>query len=252
MTTRSVNINYSSIKKFDGTDFSMWKFLVTSHLKVNKLFYVLDTTKKPTDARDLEKWTEDDDLAQHLFITSLEYNILRHIKNLDSAADMWKNLITIHEPKTDATLTSLQAKFFDFKIDSSDTMSGHLAELDDITSQLAARDAAMPESAILAKIISALPPAYDGFTTSWDSVIKKDQTLQNLKERLLKEEVKVKRKETIDCAMVSNSTINQEKPKKPIDKKKSKCGYCKKTGHWWRECRKRLADEKSKEKANAS
>jgi hypothetical protein len=48
----------------------------------------------------------------------------------------------------------------------------------------------------------------------------------------------------------SNQHHNKDKPKP--DKLNSECRYCHKRGHWAKECRKCIADEKKKNSANVS
>ena len=55
-----------------------------------------------------------------------------------------------------------------------------------------------------------------------------------------------------ESALLSKSEKkNKPRPSIAEQKKRSKCGYCKKPGHWWKECRKRLAS-KPEEKDESS
>ncbi|UYV68045.1 hypothetical protein LAZ67_5002898 [Cordylochernes scorpioides] len=81
----------------------------------------------------------------------------------------------------------------------------------------------------------------------------KAQTLNNLTARLLIEET---RNQQSGSSKQDEALLHRQARTKPKDtqrsfqdaKKNTKCHYCHKIGHWSRECRKRLANEKNKSK----
>ena len=67
------------INKFNGNRFNLWKFQLTKVLRAKKLLRGLDESNKPTESKESEKWTEDDDLVQMIIVNSMEYDELEHI-----------------------------------------------------------------------------------------------------------------------------------------------------------------------------
>ncbi|UYV82101.1 LIG1, partial [Cordylochernes scorpioides] len=109
------------------------------------------------------------------------------------------------------------------------------------------------EEVKVAKILNTLPSSMRYFVAAWESLDPKAQTLNNLTARLLIEET---RNQQSGSSKQDEALLHRQARTKPKDtqrsfqdaKKNTKCHYCHKIGHWSRECRKRLANEKNKSK----
>ncbi|UYV61655.1 hypothetical protein LAZ67_1005777 [Cordylochernes scorpioides] len=105
----------------------------------------------------------------------------------------------------------------------------------------------------VAKILNTLPSSMRYFVAAWESLDPKAQTLTNLTARPLIEET---RNQQSGSSKQDEALLHRQARTKPKDtqrsfqdaKKNTKCHYCHKIGHWSRECRKRLANEKNKSK----
>ncbi|UYV73254.1 hypothetical protein LAZ67_10002363, partial [Cordylochernes scorpioides] len=115
--------------------------------------------------------------------------------------------------------------------------------------------------------ITRLPDKYKNFITAWDSVSSEEKTLENLTARLLKEESLQDHWDSSgnfkpDNALMTFSKFNrnstasnkQQQHQQSIkDKKKNThCGYCKKKGHWWKECYKRKEEQKGQQPSSSA
>ncbi|UYV80787.1 Transposase [Cordylochernes scorpioides] len=102
---------------------------------------------------------------------------------------------------------------------------------------------------------------------AWDSVSSEEKTLENLTARLLKEESLQDHWDSSgnfkpDNALMTFSKFNrnstasnkQQQHQQSIkDKKKNThCGYCKKKGHWWKECYKRKEEQKGQQPSSSA
>ncbi|UYV62737.1 hypothetical protein LAZ67_2001760 [Cordylochernes scorpioides] len=118
-----------------------------------------------------------------------------------------------------------------------------------------------------AKSKMLLPDKYKNFITAWDSVSSEEKTLENLTARLLKEESLQDHWDSSgnfkpDNALMTFSKFNrnstasnkQQQHQQSIkDKKKNThCGYCKKKGHWWKECYKRKEEQKGQQPSSSA
>jgi hypothetical protein len=83
----------------------------------------------------------------------------------------------------------------------------------------------------------SLPPSFDNLVTSLESMSTKDVDLQFIVARLLHEVSKRKENENTEIVALLNKThkVNEKL-----------CFYCKKPGHFMRNCFKKKSDEKEK------
>ena len=163
-----MNTTNSYLNKFDGKDFGLWKFHILINLKASGLYRVFDETKKPSDTKELEKWLDDDIKAQQVLTLAIEYKQLRHIMRCDTASKMWQKLCNVFEKKSESTIGALHKKFFDYKMDGSDNMAGHIANLEEIVAQLETLGEPTSETTLVNKILSSLPDKYKYFNSVWD------------------------------------------------------------------------------------
>jgi hypothetical protein len=103
--------------------------------------------------------------------------------------------LSLYEQNTSANLHELQKKFFQAVILPEQSITDFIASLNLILSELSALgDETFTEDTMISKLLSSLPEGFDHFLTSWESTPATEQTLLNLKLRLIKEEQKIKKR----------------------------------------------------------
>ncbi|UYV66529.1 hypothetical protein LAZ67_4001965 [Cordylochernes scorpioides] len=148
-----------------------------------------------------------------------------------------------------------------------DNIATHISKVETLAQQMKDLGEPISDVALITKIICSLPDKYKNFITAWDSVSSEEKTLENLTARLLKEESLQDHWDSSgnfkpDNALVTfskfkrNSTASnkQQQHQQSIkDKKKNThCGYCKKKGHWWKECYKRKEEQKGQQPSSSA
>ncbi|UYV65267.1 hypothetical protein LAZ67_3003757 [Cordylochernes scorpioides] len=172
--------------------------------------------------------------------------------NCTSASQMWQKLLAIHEQKSEFTIGLLWQQFFDARL-TSETISDYIAKIENISARISQMGGTITEDQKVAKILNTLPSSMRYFVAAWESLDPKAQTLNNLTARLL---IKETRNQQSGSSKQDEALLHRQAGTKPKDtqrsfqdaKKNTKCHYCHKIGHWSRECRKRLANEKNKSK----
>ncbi|KAG6465845.1 hypothetical protein O3G_MSEX015433 [Manduca sexta] len=86
------------------------------------------------------------------------------------------------------------------------------------------------KSFVITKVLMSLPKEYKHFVSAWESVPDDRQTMDNLVERLLVEEERVKEKSGQSSSSSSSAFLVK-------DKKNIKCFKCNKFGHFLSECK---------------
>ena len=146
-------------------------------------------------------------------------------------------LALIHEQKSETNKLIMTQRFREYKMESNDTISQHISKVQNMAAQLNDVGEAVSDVAIMAKILASLPSRFNALKTAWDSVEPERQTLENLQERLLKEET---RSLADDVAMsaFATATKNAKKALKKDAKNTAnvECFNCRKKGHFLWQC----------------
>ncbi|UYV62645.1 hypothetical protein LAZ67_2001397 [Cordylochernes scorpioides] len=222
------------IQKFNGDNFHLWKFQMKIILEAKDLLSITDGSE---------------------------------IVNCQTSAEMWKKLSTIYELKSETNKYLLQQRFFEYKMNPNDNIATHISKVETLAQQMKDLGEPISDVALITKIICSLPDKYKNFITAWDLVSSEEKTLENLTARLLKEESLQDHWDSSgnskpDNALMTFSKFNrnstasnkQQQHQQSIkDKKKNThCGYCKKKGHWWKECYKRKEEQKGQQPSSSS
>lgn len=188
--------------------------------------------------------------------------------NCKSSAAMWARLEALYEQKNTTNVHLKLQKFYEYKMEPSDSIANHVSKVESMASQLLDLGHEQTPMAIVTKVLHGLPKNFRHVIAAWDSVPEEKRTLQELVPRLLKEESLccIWDKEVVEESAAlfhrsgNNSQQNRQNQQgqqnktdqgKKGKKKKGSCHYCKKPGHYIAECRKRIAEEKAAQ-ANVS
>lgn len=115
--------------KFNGKDFSVWKFQMESYFDYHNLLSIVDgSQRKPlgplaTDSQEIknakqyriEEWEKADKKARLVLGMALETNVVRQVMNLRSAAEMWSRLCTLYELRNPTSVHLLLQKFYKYE-----------------------------------------------------------------------------------------------------------------------------------------
>ncbi|CAB0043976.1 unnamed protein product [Trichogramma brassicae] len=220
-----------NIPKFNGQNFQLWKFQIKTVLVAHDLLEIVEGTEtKPepgennANATKVKEWTKKDAKAMFALSSSIDYSQLDYLVNCASANEMWKKLSNIHEQKSTSNKLALTTKFHEYRKSPNDSIAQHVAKIENIASQLKDIGQTVSDVMIMAKIISTLPSKYNAFISTWDSVPDTDQTMDKLRERLLREETRMSADDDIPRAFAAttidaknNGRKQPEQPAAPVN-----------------------------------
>ena len=242
------------VRVFDGTKFPVWKFhmeLCFSTKKVKPL--INGSLPRPApDAPELERtsWVERDDLAKTMIRSSVTTNVLETLVNCETAAEMWSSLCSFYQRRSKENIQSIQNSFFEYKMAMGDDINTHITKILSIGSLLKDLGKPIDDDMVITKIMCNLPASYNNIVTAWANVPEDQQTIQNLKVRLLQLEhllTKHSGESSGDSAFFtrssktpSHNTKNHthENAKTYIKdlKSRTRCYNCGELDHWTAEC----------------
>jgi len=196
-----------------------------------------------------------------MFISAAMHQQLEYLITCDSAAEMWKKLLSIHEQTSATSKLLLTTRFHEYRMKSGDSVSQHIAKVENMARQLKDVGEAVSDVTIMAKILESLPSKYNAFVTAWDSVEEANQTIFNLTQRLIKEESQLT---ATDEAATALAAVNLKHHKKSLRRGKPRqhqesdvehgkyknfeCHHCHNKGHIARYCKEKRNAQKSKDK----
>lgn len=245
----------SGIKKFDGTEFEVWSFLMEGVLDSKGLWYVMDQMKSELTTDDAKtKWDKADRSARTMIMLSLEHDMVKAVMTCATARQMWNKLKTIHSQKSESCKMVLWKEYYDCKMEPGTKVSDYVTKIEFIAMKLRNIGEEVTDNNLISKIVSGLSSDYKHFMSNWLATPAVERTYDNLLPRLLAEEsinIDSENKNATAMKMSTTDSSNREKRgKKNI--KDMECYHCHKKGHLKRDCRSLKREEKSSRKPNSS
>lgn len=241
------------IHRFNGQDYQLWKRQMEIYMVENRLKKYIDGTT-PRPSTDAEAWERKDAEAQAFLMRGLQLNQPRYLSDCATAAEMWGRLRTIHAEKSDQSVQVLLNQFINAKMDTADTMADYIAKIVSLAQRLKDMRMEQKEPVVIAKILASLPEKYDNVRTAWYTVPRENQRLDKLTDHLINEEAMLNmRKQEVgannDREAYYARGKNYNRKFRENDKrdqksgthsdnneKRGNCHFCKKPGHWARDC----------------
>ncbi|KAK9736139.1 Zinc knuckle [Popillia japonica] len=212
--------------KFNGENWTTWKFQVEIMLKSKGYFDVVNGTK-PRPENDTTEWDKMDVKAQEIIVLRLEEKILTHIITCKNSREMWSKLKAIYEHQSHINVHLLTQKFFTLEYKTGN-VTDFISQLEKIKADLKHMGEEISDKMLVTKVLMSLPENMKHFVSAWESTPSDKQTLTDLTSRLMIEEERNKTSEDSMALAVKGKFI---KPKGDI-----KCFNCNKTGHVKKNC----------------
>ena len=199
------------IPKLKGKgNWSIWKLQIESNLQYHDFEGVLTGVLKepnalPADANNqqqkdyeagLIRYKKANGFAITLLTTTVESEPLQLILMLKTAREMWDKLALAYEQKSEQRLEHLYLHLLEYKKDSNDSIAMHISKLQKLWLELNEEsmridNVELPITLLIMRILSTLPEEYFDFRTTWESVSRRERTLEYLLDRLTMIELRV-------------------------------------------------------------
>ena len=243
-----------NVAKFNGTNFQGWKFQMNALFIANGIKDVIDGTRaRPNDpnSADAKAWVKEDAKAMFLISSAMDFGQLESLLVCTSSKEMWDKLCGLHEQRSATNKLLLAQKFHEYRMSPGDTMTQHISKVQNMAAQIIDVGETVSDTLIMAKLLGSLSSKFCNFQTAWDSVDPTRQTIENLLERLLREEARLDNAEKDSTSAFAAHKHSDATQKKESDKQVGKgkksvqCFKCKKRGHYASQCRSDRKDSDS-------
>lgn len=132
------------VEKFNGDNFSLWKFKMEMVLSSKELWDIGDGSENPpsldADVSVKKVFGKRAKTAFAMIATNLVDKEMAHIKNCKGPAEAWKTLCNFHETKSLSNILFLRRKFFTIKMQEGDGMLDHINKVKSLADQLIVED----------------------------------------------------------------------------------------------------------------
>lgn len=198
-------ITTKNVSKFDGHDYQGWKFQMRALFLAHRIWGIVNGAKvRPAgETPEAEAWDVENARAMFLLSSTLELEQMRLLLICETACEMWTKLASIHEQKSATNKLMLSTKLYEYKMDGNDSITQHVAKVNNMAAQLNDIGEKVSDVTIMAKILGSLTPKYSNFLTAWDNMPPEMQTRENLEERLRREESRLSANDNSESAFVA-------------------------------------------------
>jgi hypothetical protein len=242
-----------SLKVFDGDKFPVWKYHMEICFDDREIMPIVSGAdpQPPDDAPEAEKlaWQKANTMARRLISSSVSLPVLENLVNCPTAASMWSTLCGFYQQKSKENIYMIQSRFFHYTMEKGDSINSHVNKVLSMGNLLKDLGKPVQEDMLITKILCSLPPSYNSLVVAWTNVPLEEQTVANLKVRLLQLEniLSLQGSEISgDSAFLARSSKSTSKFKKHSQehnkeymqdlKSRTRCYNCGETDHWTAGC----------------
>ena len=152
-----------NIRKFDGTNFSMWKEQIKDVLVQKKqLKPISGPTAKPVDMSE-EDWAELDALAKSTIRLHLAESVYFTMVSETTSFNLWNKLCSTYEKETASNKVYLMKRLFELQMKEGTSVASHLNEFNIIFSQMQAQKLEFGDEVKAIFLLCSLPASWDTF-----------------------------------------------------------------------------------------
>ena len=109
------------VQRFNGENFSVWKFQMTMIFGSRDLLIIVDGTEKcPSgEATDVAAaaWTKRDMTTSTILVQTINQDIIKTLVGCKTSAEIWSTLNTLQDKQASQSIDKLQKRFFELRFD---------------------------------------------------------------------------------------------------------------------------------------
>ena len=195
---------------------------------------VAGTEEAPDATREADKYAKycgRKERALATIVLSVDPSLLYLLGEPEDPVAVWEKLARQFQRKTWANKLELRRRLYATRLQDGGSVQQHIKEMTELFESLAVIGDAITEEDRVVHLLASLPDTFDMLVTALEANSDNVPAMENVTERLLREEQKLKGKGAGGDGKALSAT------KESSEKKQGNCHYCKKPGHFKRECK---------------
>eukprot|EP00794_Sanderia_malayensis_P011639 gene11639-biopygen9313 len=243
------------VEKLTGDNYYSWKFQMKMALVGKDLRdivtgdEVLDGTAAVVQQR---KFQRRENIALATICLSVLPSLQIYVRAAKSAKKAWDNLEQHFEKRSLSQKVFYRRKLYSARLEKGTTMLEHVNGLQTLSDHLESVGDPIMEKDLVMILISSLTEDYNHLITALETIAEDRLSWVYVRDRVLHKYEKLHQNAANEGAATKNDDALLVISKKKSDGQRKKCFYCQKEGHFARNCFKKKADMKAKQRAEST
>lgn len=176
--------------KFDGKNYSQWKFRMDLLLEEKQLKIFVESTLDDAIKNNKNPGIKEEDMrvrekkCKSLIAQAINDEQLQYVMDKQSAKEMYDALVAMFQRKSITSQLILRRSLLTMKFNGDD-INDHFAQFDKLIRELKLAGAQLVDMDVIVNLFLTLPKSYDGVVSSLESMDETKLTLDYVKGRLL-------------------------------------------------------------------
>eukprot|EP00795_Rhopilema_esculentum_P016775 gene16775-8236_t len=246
------------VEKLNGENYHSWKFQMKMYLIGKDLWELVtgeETLNAAANPEQQRRFRKRENVALATVCLSVETSLQIYVRSAKNAKEAWDNLEQHFERKSLSQKIFYRRKLYSARMGKGAKMIDHINYIKTLAEHLEAVDDEIAEKDLVIILISSLPEEYNYLITALETIAEEKLSWNYVRDRLIHEYDKMQggsegtvstpKAEACQDALFTKKLTEH---KKINNCKKFQCHYCKKPGHFARDCFKKKADAKNNPK----
>ena len=198
----------TKIEKLNDSNFHAWKQKIVLVLALKDLDDFIEEDP-PTDTDELVKWNKRDRKARAIIGLSLSDEHLEHVRDVETAKEMWTAILNVFERHTLLNKLSARRKFYTVTMEKGEKMLSYLNRVKQLAATLKSMSVDIDDKELAMDALNRLPAIYENLIVALDAVGNDEKmfTFDLVKSRILQEEQRSVER-SIDANGTSSALVN--------------------------------------------
>ena len=195
------------IEKLTDSNFYVWKQRIQLLLALRDVDqHITDDAPADSETEEYRKrWLRGDNKAKAIIGLSLSDEHLEHVRDVDTARDMWQAILNVFERHTLLNKLAARRQFYTVTMNNDEKVLAYINRVKQLAARLKSMNVSIDDKEMAMAVLNGLPTRFESLIVALDALGNEDKmfTLEFVKSRLLQEEQRAAMKSSSDSALMT-------------------------------------------------